>query len=179
MCLLENREGIETQAGWLLQADTGKVLSCRWQGLVHPAFLLGWRTSARIRSDTIFGMPSDEQTETDAPSLSGVLGGGIGLTWAFVKRRPWSFVLAVSGAILFVSAIVASAVVVGRVTDDLIIPVLQGGESIDGKLRQAVLLIVGVSVWKSVGITMRRGGCRMAPIRGRALTPGRAFSGIR
>jgi len=102
-------------------------------------------------------MPSDEQTETDAPSLSGVLGGGIGLTWAFVKRRPWSFVLAVSGAILFVSAIVASALVVGRVTDDLIIPVLQGGESIDGKLRQAVLLIVGVSVWKSVGITMRRG----------------------
>jgi ATP-binding cassette subfamily B protein len=55
-----------------------------------------------------------------------------------------------------VSAIVASAVVVGRVTDTLIIPVLQGGESIDGKLRQAALLIVGVAVWKSIGITMRR-----------------------
>ena len=102
-------------------------------------------------------MPADTTLQPSAPSLGDVLGGGLGLTWAFVKRRPWSFVLAVSGAILFVSAIVASAVVVGRVTDELIIPVLQGGESIDGRLRQAVILIVGVAVWKSVGITMRRG----------------------
>ncbi len=101
-------------------------------------------------------MSSGPEIDSAAPSLSGVLGGGFKLTWSFVRRRPWSFVLAVSGAILFVSAIVASAVVVGRVTDELIIPVLQGGESVDGKLRQAVMLIVAVSVWKSVGITMRR-----------------------
>ena len=101
-------------------------------------------------------MSSDPQLDASAPSLGSVLGGGFRLTWSFVRRRPWSFALAVSGAILFVSAIVASAVVVGRVTDDLIIPVLQGGESIEGKLRQAVILIIGVAVWKSVGITMRR-----------------------
>ncbi len=101
-------------------------------------------------------MSSGPDIDPVAPSLSGVLGGGFRLTWSFVRRRPWSFVLAVSGAILFVSAIVASALVVGRVTDELIIPVLQGGESVDGKLRQAVILIIGVSVWKSVGITMRR-----------------------
>lgn len=57
---------------------------------------------------------------------------------------------------MFVSAIVASAVVVGRVTDSLIIPVLQDGESTDGRLWQALGLIVGVAVWKSVGITLRR-----------------------
>jgi ABC-type multidrug transport system fused ATPase/permease subunit len=93
---------------------------------------------------------------TEAPPLSGVLGGGLRLTWGFVKRRPWSFALAVSGAIMFVSAIVASAVVVGRVTDSLIIPVLQDGEGTEGKLWQAVGLIVAVAVWKSVGITLRR-----------------------
>jgi ABC-type multidrug transport system fused ATPase/permease subunit len=85
-----------------------------------------------------------------------VLGGGLGLTWSFVKRRPWSFAIAVTGAILFVSAIVASAVVVGRVTDSLIIPVLEDGESTQGKLWPAMALIVGVAVWKAVGITMRR-----------------------
>lgn len=90
------------------------------------------------------------------PPLKGVLGGGLLLTWGFVKRRPWSFLLAVSGAILFVSAIVASAVVVGRVTDSLIIPVLQDGESTAGKLWPAMGLIFGVAVWKSVGITLRR-----------------------
>lgn len=97
--------------------------------------------------------------ETDGsapPTPNGVLGGGLRLTWGFVRRRPWSFALAVGGAILFVSAIVASAVVVGWVTDSLIIPTLQDGKSVDGELWQAVGLIVGVAVWKSVGITLRR-----------------------
>lgn len=85
-----------------------------------------------------------------------MLGGGLGLTWSFVKRRPWSFSLAVIGAILFVSAIVASAVVVGSVTDSLIIPVLQDGQSTEGKLWQAMALIAGVSLWKAFGITLRR-----------------------
>jgi ABC transporter transmembrane region len=93
---------------------------------------------------------------TTPPPLAGVLGGGLSLTWSFVKRRPFSFSLAVFGAIMFVSAIVASAVVVGRVTDSLIIPVLQDGESTAGKLWPAMGLIFGVAVWKSVGITLRR-----------------------
>lgn len=88
--------------------------------------------------------------------MRGILGGGLGLTWGFVKRRPWSFTIAVTGAILFVSAIVASAVVVGSVTDSLIIPVLQDGASTHGKLWQAVGLISGVAVWKAFGITIRR-----------------------
>jgi ATP-binding cassette, subfamily B, bacterial len=93
---------------------------------------------------------------TIPPPLSGVLGGGLALTWSFVRRRPWSFTVAVTGAIMFVSAIVASAIVVGRVTDSLIIPVLQGGEGTAGRLWQAMALIIGVAVWKSVGITLRR-----------------------
>lgn len=92
----------------------------------------------------------------EPPPLKGVLGGGLGLTWSFVKRRPWSFSLAVFGAILFVSAIVASAVVVGKVTDSLIIPVLQDGEPTEGKLWPAMALIAGVSLWKAFGITLRR-----------------------
>jgi ABC-type multidrug transport system fused ATPase/permease subunit len=93
---------------------------------------------------------------TDRPPLKGVLGGGLKLTWGFVKRRPWSFTIAVSGAILFVSAIVASAVVVGQITDDLIIPVLQDGESTEGRLWPAMALIFGVALWKAIGITLRR-----------------------
>lgn len=95
-------------------------------------------------------------TQTDRPPLKGVLGGGLKLTWSFVKRRPWSFAIAVLGAILFVSAIVASAVVVGRITDRLIIPVLQDGDSTEGRLWPAMALIAGVAVWKAIGITLRR-----------------------
>lgn len=96
------------------------------------------------------------ENTVETPPLKGVLGGGIRLSWSFVKRRPVSFALAVFGAVLFVSAIVASAVVVGAITDSLIIPVLRDGESTDGKLWQAVGLILAVAVWKSVGITLRR-----------------------
>jgi ABC-type multidrug transport system fused ATPase/permease subunit len=95
-------------------------------------------------------------THADRPPLKGVLGGGLKLTWSFVKRRPWSFVIAVGGAILFVSAIVASAVVVGRVTDQLIIPVLQDGEGTEGRFWPAMALICGVALWKAIGITLRR-----------------------
>ncbi|MFV1999815.1 MAG: ABC transporter ATP-binding protein [Acidimicrobiia bacterium] len=102
-------------------------------------------------------MTTTDPIEKRPPTLKHVLGGGLHLTWGFVRHRPWSFALAVGGAILFVSAIVASAVVVGRIADSLIIPVLADGESIDGKLIPAVGLIVGVALWKAIGITIRRG----------------------
>jgi ATP-binding cassette subfamily B protein len=94
--------------------------------------------------------------ESGPPLLREVLGGGLKLTFGFVMRRPWSFSLAVLGALLFVSAIVASAVVAGRITDSLIIPVLEEGKSTAGRLWPAIALIAGVAVWKSIGVTLRR-----------------------
>ena len=101
-------------------------------------------------------MSGTASRDSSPPPLAGVLGGGLKLTWGFVKRRPVSFILAVFGAIVFVSAIVASAIVVGKVTDELIIPVLQDGESFEGKLLPATLLIFAVALWKAAGITLRR-----------------------
>jgi ABC-type multidrug transport system fused ATPase/permease subunit len=95
-------------------------------------------------------------TPIGPPPLTEVLGGGLKLTFGFVKRRPWSFSLAVFGALLFVSAIVASAVVAGRITDSLIIPVLEEGKSPAGRLWPAIVLVIGVAVWKSIGVTLRR-----------------------
>jgi ATP-binding cassette subfamily B protein len=109
---------------------------------------LRWVTDQTDNVDTLNG--------SEPPPLRGVLGGGLGLTWGFVKQRPWSFAIALFGAILFVSSIVASAVVVGAVTDSLIIPVLQDGESTEGKLWQALALIAAVALWKSFAITIRR-----------------------
>jgi len=99
---------------------------------------------------------TNRPTAPDPPQLRDVLGGGLKLTFGFVKRRPWSFSIAVFGALLFVSAIVASAVVAGRITDSLIIPVLEEGKSTAGRLWPALSLIAGVAIWKSIGITLRR-----------------------
>lgn len=95
-------------------------------------------------------------TSTGPPPLKYVIGGGLRLTFGFVRRRPWSFVLAVAGALLFVSAIVASAVVAGTITDSLIIPVLEEGKSTAGRLWPAIALIGAVAIWKAVGVTLRR-----------------------
>lgn len=72
--------------------------------------------------------------------------------------HPVAFVLGGVGAAAFVGAIVAAAVVVGNVVDDLIIPVLDKGASSRGRLWPALAAIAGVALWKAVGITFRRVG---------------------
>ena len=83
---------------------------------------------------------------------------GARLLARFVRAHPVAFFIGIFGAANFAGAIVASAIVVGRITDELIVPVLGDGEPIDGRIRGAVLALVGISVWKAVGIVVRRTG---------------------
>ncbi|MFA9428830.1 ABC transporter ATP-binding protein [Egicoccus sp. AB-alg2] len=85
-----------------------------------------------------------------------VVGDAARLIGGFVREQPVVFTLAAVGAVLFTSAIVASAVVVGWVTDEVIVPVLTDGAPTAGRLGAALALILGVAVWKSVGIVVRR-----------------------
>ena len=72
------------------------------------------------------------------------------------------------GAVLFVSAIVASAVVVGKITDLVIIPVLDGGEEIGNRVALAVAAVMAVALWKAIGITLRRTAASALQFRTRA-----------
>ena len=81
---------------------------------------------------------------------------GVAIAVRFAKARTASFVLAVLGAALFVAAIVASAVVVGWVTDELIVPVLDGGEPYEEMLWPALWAVIGVAFWKSTAVILRR-----------------------
>jgi ABC-type multidrug transport system fused ATPase/permease subunit len=114
------------------------------------------------------------EKERDAPptaealTLGGVLSGGFRLIGMFIRWHPWSFTLAVLGAGIFVAAIVASAIVIGRITDLVIIPVLDGGEEIGNKVAVAVLAIMVVAVIKAAGITLRRTAASALQYRTRA-----------
>ncbi len=66
---------------------------------------------------------------------------------------------------MFVSAIAIAAVVIGNITDDVIIPVLDGGEPYADRLRPAVLLIAAIALYKAVGIIIRRVGASWLQIR--------------
>lgn len=87
-----------------------------------------------------------------------VLSRGIRLIALFVRWRPKPFIRGAFGAAMFASAIILSAFVIGRITDRLIIPVLDGKEPIGGRLLPAVAAVGGVALWKATGIIMRRFG---------------------
>jgi ATP-binding cassette subfamily B protein len=91
-------------------------------------------------------------------SLPSIVGGGFRLLARYVRAHPLAYAVGATGAALFAAAIVTSAVVVGRITDSLILPVLERGEPIQGRLWPAVAAVLGVAVWKAAGITLRRTG---------------------
>ncbi len=93
---------------------------------------------------------------TTPEPLAVVLRDGLALVGRFLRARPWAFGLAVGGATVYASAIVVASLVVGRVTDDLIIPVLDGGVPLGNRWVGGVLLISAVAAYKAAGITLRR-----------------------
>jgi ATP-binding cassette, subfamily B, bacterial len=101
-------------------------------------------------------------------TLGGVLSGGFRLIGRFIRLHPWEFALAVIGAAVFVSAIVASAIVIGRITDLVIIPVLDEGQPIGTKAAIAVLAVMIVAIIKAAGITLRRTAASALQYRTRA-----------
>jgi ABC-type multidrug transport system fused ATPase/permease subunit len=96
-----------------------------------------------------------------------VLRDGVRLIWRFVKRHPASFGLAVAGAALFAGAIIASARVIGWVTDTVIIPVLDEGLSPAGLLLPAAVAVLTVAILKAGGIVLRRTAAMWLQLRTR------------
>ncbi len=93
---------------------------------------------------------------TEQPSLKSMLREGGAIAVRFAKARTGSFSLAVLGAALFVSAIVASAIVIGGITDDLIVPVLDQGAPYDDLLWPAMWAVFGIAAWKGAAVILRR-----------------------
>lgn len=84
-----------------------------------------------------------------------VLRDGVKLIGRFVKMHPMAFTLAATGAAAYAAAIIVSAWVIGWVTDNVIIPILDEGAKID-LLALSGLVIFGVAVFKAIGIVARR-----------------------
>jgi ATP-binding cassette subfamily B protein len=95
-------------------------------------------------------------TSPRAETPAQVIGAGLRLIGRLVRDQPLVYAVAALGAVLFTSAIIAAAVVIGHVTDELVVPVLTEGEPAGPRLREALLLILAVAVWKAVGIVLRR-----------------------
>ncbi|MFP4554003.1 MAG: ABC transporter ATP-binding protein [Actinomycetota bacterium] len=94
-----------------------------------------------------------------APALTpwAVVRDGVKLIRRFVKMHPGAFAIAVAGSTLYAGAIILASWVIGWVTDNVIIPVLDGGDDPD-LLVVAGVVILGVAILKALGIVVRRTG---------------------
>ncbi len=77
------------------------------------------------------------------------------LIWRFIRAHPGSFAVGAAGAGMFAGAIIASSLVIGWITDQVIIPTLDGGAEPD-LLFLAAGIILGIAVFKAAGIVLRR-----------------------
>ena len=87
---------------------------------------------------------------------------GLHVVKTALRHAPKPFAAGGAGAGLYAIMTVASSLVLGRVTDRVILPAFEEGEVTTGSLWLAVAAIVGVGVFKGAGVVGRRLGAYTA-----------------
>jgi ATP-binding cassette subfamily B protein len=96
---------------------------------------------------------------SDAPRTSpGVMRRGLRVLALAVREEPWVFAVALAGSALYGVMTVISAVVLGRVTERVVLPAFRSGQVTTGALLGGSAAIVAVAVVKATGIVFRRIG---------------------
>lgn len=81
---------------------------------------------------------------------------GMRVLWTAIRTEPAVFLLATLGASLHAAVSVASATVLGHVTDTVILPAFDEGRTTVAALATAAALLFGVGVVKALGLGARR-----------------------
>jgi ATP-binding cassette, subfamily B, bacterial len=108
---------------------------------------------------------SAERPTPRDPSHDGLLRRGGVVIGVALRSAPRPFALGITGAILYAGMTVLSAVVLGWVTDEVILPSFAAGEVDRGALALAAALIAGVATFKAIGVIARRLGAYLAQYR--------------
>ena len=85
----------------------------------------------------------------------GVMRRAAGVIWGYIRLHPLPFAIAVSSAAVYAAETVASAYVVGRVTDLVLVPAFHGGVSVQTVALGAGAVMM-VALVRAVGIVFRR-----------------------
>lgn len=93
-----------------------------------------------------------------------VLRRGLRLLWASVRATRRPFTISVTGAALFAVMAVGGTIVLGRVTDDVLVPAFEG-ELDRGAVAVGAAAIVGASLLRMLGVVLRRYFGQMAQRR--------------
>lgn len=80
---------------------------------------------------------------------------GLRIIGSYIATHPLPFAIAVSGATIYAGMTVGSTIVLGRITDRVLVPAFKGGISA-GTVVWAVVAIMAVGVIRAGGIILRR-----------------------
>ena len=100
--------------------------------------------------DMVCHAPGDD--ETAAPGCSGA---GCGWCSRYARQEPRTFAVSVIGASLYGATAVAATVVLGRVTQDVILPAFDHGVD-GGTVIGAAVALAAIGVIRAVSIVLRR-----------------------
>ncbi|WP_245646235.1 ABC transporter ATP-binding protein [Nocardiopsis trehalosi] len=81
---------------------------------------------------------------------------GMRVLWVAIRTEPVVFLVATAGASLHAAVTVASASVLGRITDDVILPAFDSGRTTAAALATAAALLLAVGLAKALGLAARR-----------------------
>ncbi|GAA2579969.1 ABC transporter ATP-binding protein [Actinomadura fulvescens] len=85
-----------------------------------------------------------------------ILRDGMRVLGVAIRAEPRVFAISVLGSALYAAMTVATATVLGRVTEDVVLPAFKTGDTTVGALAGASAAIVGVAVFKALGVAARR-----------------------
>ncbi|MEE8374975.1 MAG: ABC transporter ATP-binding protein [Acidimicrobiia bacterium] len=107
------------------------------------------------------------RSDSEAPERQAVA--SMGQSWHLIgrqlRRAPREFVVGGVGAILFAAMTIVSSFVIGWIMDSVLLPAVDTGEVAMATLAAAAALVIGVSIARAVGITLRRMGAYFAQHR--------------
>lgn len=102
---------------------------------------------------------------TATATTDSVLRRGVRMLRRYIRMHPGPFFTAVFGAAVFSAALVGGTAVLGKVTDDLILPAVESGEVGWPAVLGAAAAIIGLTIVRAVGVVCRRYFGSMAAYR--------------
>ncbi|GAB3696583.1 ABC transporter ATP-binding protein [Nocardiopsis oceani] len=99
---------------------------------------------------------TDPRKQPARPQHKAVFTRGVRVLAVAARTEPWIFIAAAAGAMLHAAVTVASASVLGHLTDNTILPAFATGSTTAAALLAAAALLMAVGLGKAVGLAVRR-----------------------
>jgi ATP-binding cassette, subfamily B, bacterial len=95
------------------------------------------------------------ETAPEPSADAGIMRRGVSLLAEILRTNPWPAAGAIAGGVLFAAASVAGAIILGRVTDELILPAVDDRPTVGATLAGGGI-IVATSFVRAAGVVTRR-----------------------